>query len=84
MKTIASSALAAALLLHAAPGAAQRQLPPMKIEQLTTHVYRYGGLTNGAFIVGSEAIAVVDGQICGSERHAVAQGGARRSASTCR
>jgi glyoxylase-like metal-dependent hydrolase (beta-lactamase superfamily II) len=51
-----------------APAArAQRQLPPMEIEQLSSHVYRYGGLTNGAFIVGSDAIAVVDGQVCGSE-----------------
>ena len=46
--------------------AQQRTLPPMKIEQLTPHVYRYGGLTNGAFVVGSEGIAVIDGQICGS------------------
>jgi glyoxylase-like metal-dependent hydrolase (beta-lactamase superfamily II) len=45
---------------------AQAQLPEMQIEQLTAHVYRYGGLTNGAFIVGTDAIAVVDGQICGS------------------
>ena len=69
MKTTARSALAmlaTALLLYAAPSVAQRQQPPMQIEQLTPHVYRYGGLTSGAFIVGSEAIAVVDGQICGS------------------
>jgi glyoxylase-like metal-dependent hydrolase (beta-lactamase superfamily II) len=46
--------------------AQSRRLPPMKIEQLTEHVYRYGGLTNGAFIVGTEGIAVVDGQVCGS------------------
>lgn len=46
--------------------AAQSGLPPLEIEQLTGHVYRYGGLTNGAFVVGSEGIAVVDGQICGS------------------
>ena len=46
--------------------AQQRTLPPLKIEQLTPHVYRYGGLTNGAFVVGSEGIAVIDGQICGS------------------
>jgi len=39
---------------------------PMQIEQLTEHVYRYGGLTNGAFIVGSNGIAIVDGQTCGS------------------
>ena len=45
---------------------AQAQLPPMQIEQLTEHVYRYGGLTNGAFIVGENAIAVVDGQTCAS------------------
>jgi glyoxylase-like metal-dependent hydrolase (beta-lactamase superfamily II) len=45
---------------------AQGNLPEMQIEQLTEHVYRYGGLTNGAFIVGSSGIAVVDGQICGS------------------
>jgi glyoxylase-like metal-dependent hydrolase (beta-lactamase superfamily II) len=45
---------------------AQRNLPPLTIEQLTPHVYRYGGLTNGAFVVGSEGIAVIDGQICGS------------------
>ncbi len=45
---------------------ARAQLPPMQIEQLTEHVYRYGGLTNGAFIVGDDAIAVVDGQICAS------------------
>ncbi len=32
----------------------------------TPHVYRYGGLTNGAFVVGSDGIAVIDGQICGS------------------
>ena len=49
---------------YAAPQ--QRTLPPMKIEQLTPHVYRYGGLTNGAFVVGREGIAVIDGQICGS------------------
>jgi glyoxylase-like metal-dependent hydrolase (beta-lactamase superfamily II) len=29
-------------------------------------VYRYGGLTNGAFVVGSDGIAVIDGQVCGS------------------
>jgi len=44
----------------------QRNLPAPTIDQLTEHVYRYGGLTNGAFIVGSEGIAVVDGQTCGS------------------
>lgn len=46
--------------------AQQRTLPPLTIEQLTPHVYRYGGLTNGAFVVGSEGIAVIDGQVCGS------------------
>jgi glyoxylase-like metal-dependent hydrolase (beta-lactamase superfamily II) len=59
--------LAAVVLLignHAA--AQQRTLPALKIEQLTPHVYRYGGLTNGAFVVGSDGIAVIDGQICGS------------------
>ena len=67
MKTIVGSWLVAALaLLHSDFAAAQRQLPPMKIEQLTKSVYRYGGLTNGAFVVGKDAIAVVDGQICGS------------------
>jgi glyoxylase-like metal-dependent hydrolase (beta-lactamase superfamily II) len=64
-KLACGTVAAAALCL--APGAlAQRQLPPMAMEQLTEHVYRYGGLTNGAVIVGREAIAVVDGQICGS------------------
>jgi glyoxylase-like metal-dependent hydrolase (beta-lactamase superfamily II) len=48
------------------PSGAQRSLPPLKIEQLTPHVYRYGGLTNGAFVVGTEGIAVIDGQICSS------------------
>jgi glyoxylase-like metal-dependent hydrolase (beta-lactamase superfamily II) len=57
---------AACLLLGAGSSVAQRRLPEMQIEQLTKSVYRYGGLTNGAFIVGSEAIAVVDGQVCGS------------------
>src|SRR5690349_2330913 len=52
------------VISHAA--AQQRQLPPLKIEQLTPHVYRYGGLTNGAFVVGRDGIAVIDGQICGS------------------
>src|SRR5688500_8974543 len=67
MKTIVGSWLVAALaVLHSDFAAAQRQLPPMKIEQLTKSVYRYGGLTNGAFVVGKDAIAVVDGQICGS------------------
>jgi glyoxylase-like metal-dependent hydrolase (beta-lactamase superfamily II) len=69
MKTISTltlSTLAVALLLIGEPSAAQRQQPPMQIEQLTKSVYRYGGLTSGAFIVGTEAIAVVDGQICGS------------------
>jgi glyoxylase-like metal-dependent hydrolase (beta-lactamase superfamily II) len=60
------ASLAFVLLLVAGHAAAQRALPPMKIEQLTPHVYRYGGLTNGAFVVGSESIAVIDGQICGS------------------
>jgi glyoxylase-like metal-dependent hydrolase (beta-lactamase superfamily II) len=50
----------------AGSGAAQETLPALRIEQLTESVYRYGGLTNGAFIVGKEGIAVVDGQICGS------------------
>src|SRR5687768_5741586 len=58
--------LAFAVLFAAGHAAAQRSLPPMAIEQLTPHVYRYGGLTNGAFVVGSEGIAVIDGQICGS------------------
>lgn len=56
----------ATLLVPTLAPLAQRSTPPMAIEQLTEHVYRYGGLTNGAFIVGSEAIAVVDGQVCGS------------------
>jgi glyoxylase-like metal-dependent hydrolase (beta-lactamase superfamily II) len=61
------ASLAFVVLLVAGQAAAQqRSLPPMKIEQLTPHVYRYGGLTNGAFVVGSEGIAVIDGQICGS------------------
>ncbi|HET7608357.1 MAG TPA: MBL fold metallo-hydrolase, partial [Gammaproteobacteria bacterium] len=60
------ASLAFAILLMSGYAAAQRQLPPMSIEQLTPHVYRYGGLTNGAFVVGSEGIAVIDGQICGS------------------
>jgi len=54
------------LLLFGSGVQAQFRSPPMQIEQLTDSVYRYGGLTNGAFIVGSEGIAVVDGQICGS------------------
>lgn len=59
--------LGAALVFSPLAGLqAQRSTPPMQIEQLSEHVYRYGGLTNGAFIVGDEAIAVVDGQICGS------------------
>jgi glyoxylase-like metal-dependent hydrolase (beta-lactamase superfamily II) len=67
MKTITGAWLAAALVLVQADfAAAQRQLPPMTMEQLTKSVYRYGGLTNGAVIVGKDAIAVVDGQICGS------------------
>jgi glyoxylase-like metal-dependent hydrolase (beta-lactamase superfamily II) len=53
-------------LTGACLGTAGAQLPPLEIEQLTEHVYRYGGLTNGAFIVGDDAIAVVDGQICAS------------------
>lgn len=67
MKTVMlmSAVLSGALVLPARV-LAQRATPPMQIEQLTEHVYRYGGLTNGAFIVGTEAIAVVDGQICGS------------------
>src|SRR5688572_33042815 len=61
------ASLAFVVLLVASQAAAQqRTLPPLKIEQLTPHVYRYGGLTNGAFVVGSEGIAVIDGQICGS------------------
>jgi glyoxylase-like metal-dependent hydrolase (beta-lactamase superfamily II) len=67
MKTIVGAWLVAALALcHSDFAAAQRQLPPMAIEQLTKSVYRYGGLTNGAVVVGKDAIAVVDGQICGS------------------
>ncbi len=67
MKTIVGAWLVAALALcHSDFAAAQRQLPPMAIEQLTKSVYRYGGLTNGAVIVGTDAIAIVDGQICGS------------------
>jgi glyoxylase-like metal-dependent hydrolase (beta-lactamase superfamily II) len=62
-----SSVLVAVVFAGFATGAAaQNRFPPQTIEQLTEHVYRYGGLTNGAVIVGSEAIAVVDGQICGS------------------
>ena len=53
-------------LLFAANASAQFDLPEMKIEQLTDSVYRYGGLTNGAFVVGSQGIAVIDGQVCGS------------------
>ena len=60
------ASLAFVVLFVGGHGSAQRNLPPMKIEQLTPHVYRYGGLTNGAFVVGSEGIAVIDGQICGS------------------
>jgi glyoxylase-like metal-dependent hydrolase (beta-lactamase superfamily II) len=61
------ASLALVVLFVAANAAAQqRTLPAMKIEQLTPHVYRYGGLTNGAFVVGTESIAVIDGQICGS------------------
>jgi glyoxylase-like metal-dependent hydrolase (beta-lactamase superfamily II) len=67
MKTIVGAWLVATLAVcHSDFAAAQRQLPPMKIEQLTKSVYRYGGLTNGAVIVGTDAIAIVDGQICGS------------------
>jgi glyoxylase-like metal-dependent hydrolase (beta-lactamase superfamily II) len=58
--------LGAALLTLATTAFAQRNLPPLQIEQLTPRVYRYGGLTNGAFVVGTEGIAVIDGQICGS------------------
>src|SRR5688500_11990622 len=60
------ASLACVVLVTAGHAAAQRNLPPMSIQQLTPHVYRYGGLTNGAFVVGSEGIAVIDGQICGS------------------
>jgi glyoxylase-like metal-dependent hydrolase (beta-lactamase superfamily II) len=60
------ASLALVVLFISGQAAAQRNLPPMSIEQLTPHVYRYGGLTNGAFVVGSEGIAVIDGQICGS------------------
>lgn len=70
MKTIKRAAVAAvsciAALTGTAASAQANRFPPMKIEQLTEHVYRYGGLTNGAFIVGRDGIAVVDGQICGS------------------
>jgi glyoxylase-like metal-dependent hydrolase (beta-lactamase superfamily II) len=66
MKNSVLVTAAACLLLGAGSSVAQRRLPEMQIEQLTNSVYRYGGLTNGAFIVGSEAIAVVDGQVCGS------------------
>jgi glyoxylase-like metal-dependent hydrolase (beta-lactamase superfamily II) len=67
MTTIRSfAALGVSVALLIGQHAAAQRLPPLEIEQLTPHVYRYGGLTNGAFIVGSEAIAVVDGQICGS------------------
>jgi glyoxylase-like metal-dependent hydrolase (beta-lactamase superfamily II) len=59
--SIATLAVAAAV-----PVFAQNNLPPLEIERLTEHVYRYGGLTNGAFVVGSEGIAVIDGQVCGS------------------
>jgi glyoxylase-like metal-dependent hydrolase (beta-lactamase superfamily II) len=60
------ASLAFVVLTLSGHAAAQRNLPPMQIEQLTPHVYRYGGLTNGAFVVGSEGIAVIDGQICAS------------------
>ena len=75
----ARALLAFVVLSLSGHAAAQRNLPPLTIEQLTPHVYRYGGLTNGAFVVGSEGIAVIDGQICGSERHAMAQGRARET-----
>ena len=58
--------IGAVALVMSGESLAQRNLPPMQIEQLTEHVYRYGGLTNGAFVVGSQGIAVIDGQICGS------------------
>jgi glyoxylase-like metal-dependent hydrolase (beta-lactamase superfamily II) len=58
--------LAAFVMTWSVHATAQRSLPPLKIEQLTPHVYRYGGLTNGAFVVGSDGIAVIDGQVCGS------------------
>lgn len=63
-RSVARIAGAVLLLVEASPVLAQ--LPELEIEQLTPHVYRYGGLTNGAFVVGADAIAVVDGQICGS------------------
>jgi len=66
IRVCALAAVASAAFVSATTALAQRQLPPMTIDQLTEHVYRYGGLTNGAFIVGTDAIAVVDGQICGS------------------
>jgi glyoxylase-like metal-dependent hydrolase (beta-lactamase superfamily II) len=66
MRAIVYGICIAAALLQGSAVHAQRQLPEMRIEQLTKSVYRYGGLTNGAFVVGSEAIAVIDGQICGS------------------
>jgi glyoxylase-like metal-dependent hydrolase (beta-lactamase superfamily II) len=65
-KVSTSSIIAIAAAIYAGASSAQRELPPMRIDQLTPHVYRYGGLTNGAFVVGSDAIAVVDGQVCGS------------------
>ncbi len=65
-RTFVLTLFPAAALCFGTDVSAQRELPEMQIEQLTEHVYRYGGLTNGAFIVGSEGIAVVDGQVCGS------------------
>jgi glyoxylase-like metal-dependent hydrolase (beta-lactamase superfamily II) len=66
IRNLARGTVATVALSVATSALAQRPLPPLSIEQLTEHVYRYGGLTNGAFIVGEDAIAVVDGQICGS------------------
>ena len=64
--SIISLSGAIAALIFLVPQQGHSQLPPLEIEQLTEHVYRYGGLTNGAFVVGNDAIAVVDGQICTS------------------
>ncbi|WP_428103127.1 MBL fold metallo-hydrolase [Candidatus Rariloculus sp.] len=66
LRTVFLTLFSATLMLLGTGVTAQRELPELEIEPLTEHVYRYGGLTNGAFIVGSEGIAVVDGQVCGS------------------
>lgn len=65
-RTLRASLGAAAAILCGVQAFGQGDLPPLEIEQLTEHVYRYGGLTNGAFVVGSDGIAVIDGQVCGS------------------